>query len=235
MHLHTATIRGSFLAVPRPERFASLRARPWKLWTENDIFHLKDGQTIDLAHFDGTGFHAVRIRARRGNADITGTFLWREATEAHQNEFFYKIREDGAHQTDVVMMAYFAPTMFVAGAPFAVWFGGMFLDALAVVAGVVVTALYHHAKRLEERYGTPRWFIDPLSLFTVSAPHRDDLVQGDPRILFRKATKDNAGMAETTDAPIGGDPTADTDAKTVDTTADIPPAHEPLPVLLQKV
>lgn len=237
MDTHTATLRGNFLAVPRPERFASVRVRPWRRWTETDILHLKAGRQIDLGHWDATGFHAVRIVAREGGVDITGSFCWREATEARDKEMVAKLNDIGAKQTDVAFGVYAMPTFFVFLAPLAVWFGNVVFDAAAVLAGVVITAIYCEGRATQKTYGTPRWLNDVIQNLDVTATNLGTMEEGDPRTIFVRAAKPSSAGEDTDEAaqdPEGdGQPQDDAEAgpETEPEAAPTIPPIEPLPVL----
>lgn len=241
MDTHTATLRGNFLAVPRPERFASVRVRPWRRWTETDILHLKAGRQIDLGHWDTTGFHAMRIVAREGGVDITGTFCWREATEARDKEMVEKLNAIGAKQTDVGVGLYIMPTFFALLSPPAVWFGNIFFDAASVVMAIVTTVLYCQAQQTKLTHGTPRWLNDTISLLNVTTTNLGTMEEGDPRALFARAAKsspDGEDLAESAQVPENAaQPQDDAEAAPETETEAAPTTDpiEPLPVLLQKV
>jgi hypothetical protein len=189
----TASLKGRFLAVPRPERFTSLRSRPWHRWEETDVFHLKHNRCIDVLDSDGDGQHALRVMASSGGVDITGSFQWREATEGRKNELLLAVRARGESQTDVAMFGYVFPAAFVVGAPLAIWYGGMFFDFAAALAGVVVTSMHQHAQDVRRRYATPRWLDKYLENATVHGVDNPALAVRDPRSLFLAGDEDGDG------------------------------------------
>jgi hypothetical protein len=195
-----ATLKGRFLAIPRPERFTSIRVRPWSRWDETEVFHLQANQYIDLLDSDGDGQHAVRIGASTGGVDITGSFQWREATEGRPGEVVLAVRDHRANQTDVVMFGAVLPVAYVVAAPLAIWYGGMFFDFAAAIGGVVVTSAYQYASQLRQRYATPRWLANHLHTMSVHGVDNPSLPVRDPRILFLQDIG-GEGMVEATGLP----------------------------------